>query len=309
MKYQIESGGTPLTISLDKTCIQLGPHTIDYVDVVKLRPVDHNVYIDTISGTIEIAMLGHSFDGFWEELTGLYGNRSLEALYTKAPATMTCGGEYQIGNESGYAIVMLFPDSVCILPPTMTARRIALAFAETVTIEGYTIHIAMDSGEKYSVGKMGYDTMPFFERLQNYRNDIIYSRQVKLDALSPSEPFQKCGLFRTDSDEHWEAAFGNGICALELFSEENAATYIYKFSCNVDKFFRILTHSLEAMGINREIIFIDDEKLCENSLYRMAIERTPAVRELRSYFSERLIHNQNWENKLKNLFKNDIPQL
>ena len=300
MKYQIESGGTPLTISLDKTCIQLGQQTIDYADVLKLRPINNKIYIDTINGTVEIAMLGHSFDGFWEELTRLYGNRSLEALYTKDPVIMTCEGEYQIGDEAGHAIVMLFPDSVCILPPTRTARRIALAFAETVTMEEYTIHIAMDSGEKYSVGKMGHNTMPFFERLQNCRDDTIRSRQIKLDALSPSDPFQTCGLFRNDSDEHWEAAFGNGTCALELFSEENAATYIYIFSCHVDKFFRILTHSLEAMGINREIIFIDDEKLCENSLYRMAIERTPAVRELRSYFSERLIHNQNWESKLKN---------
>lgn len=271
---------------------------IDFSEIKALRPINHRVYIDKADETVEISMLGFAYDGFWEELSGAFANRSLEALFTEESPVMKCEGEFSFKNESGRAMIMLFPDSVCILPQTENARRIPLCFTENIDIDGYIMHLTLDTGEEYSVGKMGYDTKPFFERTQSAAKKIRETRKEKLAALTQKPPFEKILLLRTQSTDYLGTIVKNGRCAVELFTDEDTATYLYSFDESEDVFLKKLSHAMEAMGKKREIIFLPEEKITENPLYKMAVVRTPAVSFLRSRCTGRLVHSSRWEEKL-----------
>ncbi|MBQ8934647.1 MAG: hypothetical protein IJ061_10265 [Lachnospiraceae bacterium] len=60
---------------------------------------------------------------------------------------------------------------------------------------------------------------------------------------------------------------------------------------------------MEAMGVHREIIYLSDEQLAEKPLYRMAVDRAPAVRFLRERSDGRLIHSAGHDKRLEEYLK------
>ena len=293
MKYNCAVNGRECELSVEKEGLRSGSSFLDFADMTYLRPVNHRVQIERSDGNpVEISMLGFSFDGFWEELTGCFGKRSLEALFVEEENIMMCEGEYRLSDESGRGHIALYHDAVCILPENSRAVRIPLCFTERIELSGYQLDISLQSGANYTVGKMGYDTKPFAERTQQCADRIKKERADILSRVSLQEPFTHKGMFRTKGPEqYWNAAFGKGVCALEFFTREDTATYLYRFSEPREVFLCRLNEATEAMGIHREIIYLPDEKIAEKPLYRMAVHRSEAVRFLRARSDGRLIHN------------------
>lgn len=293
MKYAARVSGGDMEVSLEREGLRLGSRFLDFADVAALRPVNHRVMVTALSGEeIEIGMLGFSFDGFWEELMELYGQRSREALFIEEPLIMLTEGEYQTPAERGRGNIALFEDSVCILPQTCHAVRIPLCFAEEIRLDGYELHFTTAAGEHYLAARMGYDTKPFAERAVLAADRVKKARAeaLKKNALQP--PFSEKGLFRTGRPEqYWLAAFGDGRCAVELFVGEDAATYLYRFSESRERFLRQLEEAMEAMGPHREIIYWTPEQIGEKPLYRMALQRSQAAEFVRARSVGRLIHN------------------
>ncbi len=300
MKYSAHVFGRDAEISLEKEGLRLGERFLDFADVAALRPISHKVYADTLTGeTIEISMLGFSYDGFWEELSDLFGRRSLEALFVDEKLMMLSEGEYKTSRESGRGKIALFEDSVCILPQTCSAVRIPLCFAREIRLDGYVLNISLFSGAQYSVGRMGYDTKPFAERAQQAADRVKKERAAALEKLPLQKPFTAKGLFRTaQPEQYWQAALGDGVCAVELFTGDDAATYLYRFPESKAAFAGLLQEAMEAMGPNREIIYWTDEQIAQKPLYRMALQRCRAVSFLRQRSAGRLIHSANHAQKL-----------
>lgn len=300
MEYSAHVDGREASVALEKEGVRLGGRFLDYSEVAALRPISHRVYIDLLaSGTVEVSMLGHSYDGFWEELCELFGKRSLEALFVEEKQLMLCEGEYETPRERGRAKIALYEDSVCILPPTCGAVRIPLCFASDISLDGYLLRITLASGAAYTVGRMGYDTKPFAERAAQASERVKKQRDAALAAAKLTSPFTVKGLFRTAKPEEcWQAAFGKGRCALELFTGEDAATYLYEFSEPEAVFASRLAEAMEAMGTHREIIYLTDGQLSEKPLYRMSVLRSEAVAFLRSRSTGRLIHSANHAQRL-----------
>ena len=218
MIYNARVSGGDTKISIEKTGLQIGSGFLDYADIDLLKPMSHRVLIDTAAGEcIEIAMLGFSYDGFWQELTERYADRSLEALFTGDSPVMSVEGEYQIPGEQGRAIINLYTDSVCILPQTSNAVRIPLAFTTQIRQEGYLLSLTLQTGEEYTIGKMGYSTQPFAERALSAADKVKKERKALLMSKPVNAPFTAAGLFRTtEPEQYWNAAFAGGRCALEL---------------------------------------------------------------------------------------------
>lgn len=305
MQYRASVGGTETELSVEREGVRLGARFLDFADVAALRPINHRVYIDTLSGEqIEISMLGFSFDGFWEELTRAFGDRSIEALFVEEEQLMRGEGEYATPNDSGRGNIVLCPDCVCILPDNRFAVRIPLCFTKDIRFEGYQIAITMLSGTRYTVGKMGYDTKPFFERMTNAAAAVKQTREKLLKKAPLTAPFTHKGLFRTkQTEQYWNAAVTDRFCALELFTDENTATYLYRFTEGQARFLQALREATEAVGVHREIIYLPDEKIAENPLYRMAVARSDAVRFLRAKVDGRLIHSANHGERLAELIR------
>ena len=306
MKYTGRALGQDSELSVEKEGLRLGKRFLDFADFTAIRPINHRVYIDTLSGeTVEVGMLGFSYDGFLEELTDCFGRRSMEALFAEESPIMRCEGEYQLPGESGRGVVTLLPDAICILPPTGGATRIPLCFTNELRLDGYQLHIRMLSGRSYTVGRMGYDTVPFAERAQKAAAQTKAKRAKAISALKAEPPYTVCGIFRTEQPElYWTAALGEGCCAVELYTGDDAATYLYRFTEPQEVFLRNLDEAMEAVGVHREIIFLSDEKLAEKPLYRMAVARSEAVRYLRSKTAGRLIHNAAHQQKLAGFLQN-----
>jgi len=301
MTYSAFALGSDAKISVEAEGLRIGQRYIDYSDVAALVPLNHRVLVDTLAGErIEISMLGFSYDGFWAELLRAYTNRCLESLFVEGEAIMSVEGDYETPNEKGRARIELFPDSVCILPPTCGAVRIPLCFTECIALNGYAVNITTAAGERYTVGRMGYDTKPFAERAQASSDRIKKERRSILSGLKNEVPFTQTGLFRTTTPElYWQAAYGKGGCALELFTKEDSATYLYSTDGQTAVFPMILVQALEAVGPHREIIYITDEQLGEKPLYKMSVARCRSVREMRARFAGRLIHNSAHAERLR----------
>lgn len=293
MKYSGQANGRAVELSVEREGLRFGKDFLDFADFKAIRPINHRVLIDTLpGGTVEVSMLGFSYDGFLEELTDCFTKRSMEALFARETSVMRCEGEYELPEERGRGMIMLLPDAICVLPPTCRAIRIPLCFTRELRLDGYLLHITMLSGACYTVGRMGYDTKPFAERAKQAADRTKKQRKAAIAQLKTASPFNCSGLFRTEEPElYWQAAFGKGCCALELFTGEDAATYLYRFTEPQEVFLRQLEEATEAMGVNREIIYLPEEQLNEKPLYRMAVMRSAAVRFLRSKSCGRLIHN------------------
>ena len=293
MKYAACVNRRDAVLEPEREGLRLGARFLDYAEVKTLRPVNHRVMIDTFSGeTVELSMLGFSFDGFWEELTARFGARSMEALFVEEKLLMRCDGEFRTARESGRGQIALYEDAVCILPQSCHALRIPLCFAGELRADGYLLHLGLRSGSRFTVGRMGYDTQPFFERAAQAAARVKQRREAALAGKALEAPFTEKGLFRTARPETWwRAAYGKGCCALELETGDDAATYLYRFSEDERLFALRLEEAMEAMGTHREIIVTPEEQLADKPLCRMAIERSEAVRFLRERSAGRLIHS------------------
>lgn len=300
MKYSGRAFGQDSELSVEREGLQIGKRFLDFADFKTIRPINHRVFVETLGGeTVEISMLGFSYDGFLEELTDCFAKRSMEALFAHEEPIMRCEGEYQLAEEKGRGVIVLLPDAVCVLPMTDKAIRIPLCFTKEIRLDGYLLHITMLSGAAYTVGRMGYDTMPFAERAQKAADITIKKRAQAIADLKVTPPYTECGLFRTeDTQLYWTAAFKDGRCAIELYTGDDSATYLYRFSESKEQFLQAVNEAMEAMGTNREIIYLTDEQLGEKPLYRMSVARSEAVRFLRARSAGRLIHNATHEQRL-----------
>ena len=305
MKYTACMNANEMEIRIEKEGIYTGPSFLDYAEISGIRPINHRIFLDLLNGeTAEISMLGFSFDGFYEELLQCFGERSKEALFVEEELIMQCEGEYALpedsegAKEAGRCLIALYPDAVCILPQTSHAVRIPLAFTAGIDRQGYCLYLTMQSGDVYMVGKMGYDTEAFEERCRRQTEKTKKKRAQLTAQIALQEPFTQKGLFRTrDEENYWQAAYGGGGCAVELFTDEKTATYLYRAE-EPDRFAHALEVAMEAVGTHREIIFMEEGELLKNPLYRMCVHRSKAVRFLRSLSEGRIIHTQSHAQKL-----------
>ena len=199
-------------------------------------------------------------------------------------------GEYRVPGESGRGLIALYPDALCVLPQTVRAVRIPLCFTGQIRLDGYQLTLTSRSGRVCTVGKMGYDTMPFAERAMRAAETVKKQRAKALSNRSWLSSAFSGGVCAWCGAQNGNAAFGPGVCALELFTGEDAATYLYRFSEPRELFLQMLEEATEAMGTHREIIYLPQEQLAEKPLYRMAVDRSEAVRFLRERSDGRLIH-------------------
>lgn len=310
MIYRACALGAETELSVEREGLRIGSRFLDYAEFQALTPLNHRVVLELCSGEhVEITMLGFSYDGFWEELSGSFAARSLEALFVEGAPLMSCEGEYQIPGDAGRGQIELYADAVCILPPNSHAVRLPLCFTERIDLDGYLIRLTLFDGTVFSFGRMGYDTKPFAERACQSMERSKKERAALLAGVPQKPLFPRAGLFRTTQKElSWNAAFGAGCCAVELETGDAAATYLYRYEEAQPVFTFRLELAMEAMGPHREIIYMTDEQLAQKPLYRMSVARCPAVSYLRAHSAGRLIHTQNHGEKLSAFLAGTSPE-
>ncbi|MDO4553373.1 MAG: hypothetical protein Q4C22_07550 [Bacillota bacterium] len=304
-----------------------GGFLLNYAQVRSLHLHNYHFLLDTPQGPFRLSQMGQDTEGFMEELWLAYGRRSRESLFVETVPLREAEGDYrysdQGGTARGTAKVCLYEDCICILPMDNGARRIPLCFVTELSLNNYTIRIGLDTGEEYEAARLGRDTIPFFEHLSRLREEAQSRWQRVHKALEGSletlageagEAYARfreacggqrliSGFFRLPAEgeelsSFWLCGLGPGTAAVELVTGEKAATYLYRFSGGEQVFEARLRHAMEAMGLNRELIYLEEGPLMEKPLYSMAVERNPHLRFLRAAAAGRVIHTESWGEKV-----------
>jgi len=300
----IEKEGLVINLPAEKKSV-----FFDYADLYDFRLLNYHLFLDRVDETWEISQLGYDTEEFFERLWEAYDARSREALFLSGAPLMETEGDFHFEEENaaakGKAKIALYPDCVCILPHNACARRIPLCFTEEPAREGFRIFLKLDTGEKYEIARLGHDTDPFFENMTKRRQAVLQAWEKRLAELRPQNAFTEIfpdavsGLFRPEDEGFWMAAVKDGRAAVEFFTDEKAATYLYSFDADVKTFTAILRHAMEATGTHRELIYLDEDKLNENPVYRMAVVRSRYVRFLRAHMAGRVIHTAAWGDRVR----------
>ena len=300
------------------------PLSVLYADVMDLRLLNYHLRVVLRDGEVELSAMGYQTEEFFEKLWVAYNERARASLFVEGAPAMRSEGDYAYdesdGRRGSIAKLELYEDCLCIMPHDVGARRVPLCFADKPEREGFRLGVRLDTGERYSVARLGGDTEPFFTRLVTFREKTVAAwdaahRSLERDlderlgdALPAYQVFQSldadvtCGLFGAEDNAFWFAAVGDGRAAVELVAGEKAATYLYRFEGSRPSFVATLRHAMEAVKTNRRLIFLSDEELAEVPLYRMAVDRSAHVRTLRGSNTGRVIHTQSWEGKLREFF-------
>lgn len=321
------SGGGDAAVYIGAEGLEIGCASenisLNYAELKSFGLLNYKLTLNTTGGELALSKMGHDTEGFYKELSAAYNARAQESLFAKGAGVMDAEGDYACADEggtaSGTAVMRLLSDCILLLPSDAGARRIPLCFTERMEREDYRIDLTLDTGEKYSMSRMGRDTIPLFEKGLKCREAVKQSweqamREVegKTDELSPARDafLHICGqtgvilgLFEPNSEIFWMAGVKGGCAAVELFAGEKAATFLYRFD-EADMLFPArLRHAMEAMGTNREVINLEDDALKDYPLYRMSIERSPHLTFLRRHSAGRLIHTEGWNRRLEEFFR------
>lgn len=301
---------------------------LSFADLMDMRLLNYRIRLFLRDGEAEISQLGYQTEDFFEQVWLAYAAKSRASLFVDGKALMCSEGDYayseQSGQAHGIAKLEVFPDCVCVHPHDVGARRIPLCFVDDCHREGFSLTLALDTGERYRLARLGRDTDPFFDRIvscrksfrarwQNAHTSLVRELDARLGdareryaALRRYASKVEVGLFSADDEGFWMAAVAPGRAAIELVTGEDTATYLYRHATADDEFVLRLRHAMEAVRTNRRVIFLDDDEVDRTPLYRMSIDRSAHVRFLRSCSVGRLIHTKNWEGRLAT-FLRDTP--
>lgn len=294
---------------------------VDYADLLDMRLLGYRLILTTNGGDVVFSELGHDTEPFFEKLWLAFMKRSQEALFVESAPLYSGEGDYAFTEQGitqhGIAKVTLVDDALVVCPHDRYARRIPLCFTQEPAEEPFAITLTLDTGDTYTIRRLGRDTAAVFEQICSLRDRVTKQwrqshRDLQRDIAqrlgergSNYELMLDCGckmltgLYRLGGEGFWFAGLKDGRAAVELVTEEQTATYLYKYDGGDSAFETSLRHAMESVGLHREVIFTE---LREKPLYRMTVERSYHLRFLREHNQGRVIHNTAWEKAVAAFF-------
>ena len=143
---------------------------IPFAEINELSLVDYVVTVNADSGEYRFAKMGSWCQPFYDALCDAYNKAVLRSLFVTGNPMITAKGGYSFAEPgaaaNGSAPVQLYEDSVVVLPPDLSARRVPLCFVSGMDKGDYELTLKLDTGENYTFAKLGYDTAPFAEGIE-----------------------------------------------------------------------------------------------------------------------------------------------
>lgn len=131
-----------------------------YGEISALEWKNNQVVLQTAAGKVTLSRMGQEAQWLYEKLYAAYNDAVLKALYVSGNVLLEASGEYAADEEGishqGEAIIRLYEDCLCILPPNENARRLPLCFFAKAQQSGYAYEITLATGERYVLSKLGY---------------------------------------------------------------------------------------------------------------------------------------------------------
>ena len=143
---------------------------IIFAKINALELADYVVTVKTDDGDYAFSRMGSWCQQFYDALYNAYNKAVLRSLFIKDSPILTAKGDYRyIENDvtsSGAAPVQIYENSVAVLPPNLSARRIPLCFVNGMDVADFTLTLKLDTGESYTCAKLGYETAVFADTIE-----------------------------------------------------------------------------------------------------------------------------------------------
>ena len=174
-----------VTLSIGKTELTavsaFDTAVVSYADITAIEYRDWAAHLQTDRGPVKLSRMGRNGERFYDDLCAAYNKKVLAALFVAGGPLIETIGEYR-AEEGGRAfagrgVLQVYGNCVCVLPPNEDARRIPLCFLADMRQEGFVLALTLDTGERYSVIRLGRDTDPFeagiTEQLRKMRDKAL----------------------------------------------------------------------------------------------------------------------------------------
>ncbi|MGI6192164.1 MAG: hypothetical protein ACOYI3_01185 [Christensenellales bacterium] len=165
-------------------------HQLPYADVHAFEIRNYAINIVSERGAFTIAGLGSACEPFFDEFYDAYNKKVRKALFVSGKPLLKTEGEYRYTEHrvtgQGRAPIEVYKDCVLILPPNAEARRVPLCFVTAVEKGSFELTLKLDSGESYTLAKLGYDTTPFEDALEKQLKTLRKKALDHVNAIDPS---------------------------------------------------------------------------------------------------------------------------
>ena len=179
----IVSGEVRLTLDDDGLTVTALFDTakIAFSEINALEITNYVITVKADSGDYFFSHMGNWCLPFYEALSDTYNKAVLRSLFINEKPIITAKGDYNYiesgVSNSGATAIHVYENNVAILPPDVSARRVPLCFVTGMDKGNYELTLSLDTGERYTYAKLGYDTAPFADaverQIRKLREDSI----------------------------------------------------------------------------------------------------------------------------------------
>jgi hypothetical protein len=158
---------------------------------------EYTVILKANGETVSFSHMGQSCEWFYRKLSDAYNNKVKLSFHITASKAFETEGQYFNDGMNGKAIIQVYADCLCILPPNQNARRIPFVFVNGIKNDDYSLTLTLSTGEIYAFSMLGRD-------IDMFKNMIISNIRKQKDnnfnfvkSLNPSLSVVQC----TKADE------------------------------------------------------------------------------------------------------------
>jgi hypothetical protein len=166
------NGQVKLTVGKDSLSIAALFDTLEivYAQINALTLSNYSVTIKADVGDFDFSRMGSWCEPFYVALCAAYSQAVLRSLFVSGDSLLSAKADYHyVEGEliaSGSAPVHVYQNSVVVLSPNLEARRVPLCFVSNINRDAYQLTIQLNTKESYTFARLGYDTLPFVEQIE-----------------------------------------------------------------------------------------------------------------------------------------------
>lgn len=153
-KLTLDEDGLIILASFDQL-------SIPYGEITAIALTDYRVEIQTAGGMVSVSHLGQAAQWLYDKLYAAYNEAVLKALLVEGEHNFEAEGQYSAEENGqtrqGRAVIRLYADCLCLLPPGEGARRIPLCFLTAAEKDGFTLTLTLSTGERFTLSKLGQE--------------------------------------------------------------------------------------------------------------------------------------------------------
>ena len=150
-----------------------------YGEIRSITATDYRLTLDTVGGPLSFSRMGQELEWLKNKLLDAFNDAVAAVFSAKGELVLEAPCQYAAreadGSHGGEAVLRLYGDCLCILPPNENARRLSLSRINAMERRDYALAVQLVTGDMYAFSKMGREQEDLYrlltEKLRALRED------------------------------------------------------------------------------------------------------------------------------------------